>query len=121
MSGYYPWRIGLQRGAIERFQPDGLNTSIKILPQYLQEAGYNTHIVGKWHLGYCHPDYLPTNRGFHSHLGQWNHVTNYYTRKTERAPQYPDQADEMIGYDWHQNEDISYEGLGEFSTDLIAR
>lgn len=33
LTGLYPWRIGLQRGAIERYQPDGLNTSIKILPQ----------------------------------------------------------------------------------------
>ena len=45
MTGLYPWRVGMQRGAIERYQPDGLNTSIKILPQYLQEIGYNTHAV----------------------------------------------------------------------------
>ena len=45
MTGRYPWKIGMQRGAIERFQPDGLNISIKILPQYLQQAGYNTHAV----------------------------------------------------------------------------
>ena len=32
-EGLYPWRIGLQRGAIERFQPDGLNTSLKLLPE----------------------------------------------------------------------------------------
>ena len=83
MTGLYPWRIGMQRGAIERcsmsmshchsqliscslvtrFQPDGLNTSLKLLPSYLQEAGYATHAVGKWHLGYCHPSYLPTRQG----------------------------------------------------------
>lgn len=40
---------GMQRGAVERFQPDGLNTSLKILPEYLQEAGYATHAVGKVH------------------------------------------------------------------------
>ena len=83
MTGLYPWRIGMQRGAIERcsmsmshchsqlisrsvvtrFQPDGLNTSLKLLPEYLQEAGYATHALGKWHLGYCHPSYLPTRQG----------------------------------------------------------
>ena len=37
----------MQRGAVERFQPDGLNTSLKILPEYLKGAGYSTHAVGK--------------------------------------------------------------------------
>ena len=45
MTGLYPWRLGMQRGAIERFQPDGLNTSITLLPEYLQQAGYSTHLV----------------------------------------------------------------------------
>ena len=36
--------------------------------------------VGKWHLGYCKETYLPMNRGFQSFFGQYNHVTNYYTR-----------------------------------------
>ena len=45
LTGLYPWRLGMQRGAIERYQPDGLNASIRILPQYLQEAGYATHAV----------------------------------------------------------------------------
>ena len=83
MTGLYPWRLGMQRSAIARYQPVGLNTTIKILPQYLKQAGYSTHVVGKWHLGFCHPDYLPTNRGFDSHLGQWTHRVDYYNRKTE--------------------------------------
>ena len=45
LTGLYPWRLGMQRGAIERFQPDGLNTSITLLPEYLQQAGYSTHLV----------------------------------------------------------------------------
>ena len=45
MTGRYPWRLGMQRGAVERYQPDGLNASIKLLPEYLKKAGYNTHVV----------------------------------------------------------------------------
>ena len=26
-----------------------------------------------------------------------------------------------MGYDWHQNEELSYEGRGEFSPDLVSR
>jgi len=116
LTGRYAWRMGLQRGAIERYLPTGLNTSIKILPQYLKEAGYSTHLVGKWHLGYCNEAYLPTRRGFDSFFGQYNHVTNYYTRMTENK-KYTDEE----GYDLHDNEEVSYEGKGEFSTDLFTR
>merc|ERR1719347_2069332 len=66
LTGVYPWKLGMQRGAVERFQPNGLNTSYKLLPEILKEANYKTHAVrnvGKWHLGYCHKDYLPHNRG----------------------------------------------------------
>ena len=120
MTGMYPWRIGMQRGAIERFQPDGLNISLKLLPEYLQEAGYQTHLVGKWHLGYCAPEYLPTRRGFKSHFGQWNHAVNYYTRMAEFID-WPDTPRDKWGYDWHQNEEISYEGGQEFAPDLMSR
>ena len=91
---------------------------MKLLPEYLQEAGYATHAVGKWHLGYCHPDYLPTRRGFDSHVGSWQQVTNYYTRITQSKIMV-DKTKE--GYDWHHNMSISYEGQGEFSTDLVSR
>ena len=43
------FRIGLQRGAIERWQATGLNTSIKILPQFLKTAGYKNHLVRIWY------------------------------------------------------------------------
>ena len=72
--------MGRQRGAIERYQPTGLSTKYKLLPHYLKQAGYQTHAVGKWHLGYCHPEYLPNNRGFDTFFGMWQQSTHYRSR-----------------------------------------
>ena len=49
--------------------PYGLDPKEKLLPEYMKEIGYETHIVGKWHLGYCNQTYLPHNRGFDEFYG----------------------------------------------------
>ncbi|MFC6673906.1 arylsulfatase [Marinobacterium aestuariivivens] len=40
-----------------------LNTSVATLPEILHDAGYNTYMVGKWHLGRTE-DKSPAARGF---------------------------------------------------------
>lgn len=58
-------------------EPRGLPRG-KLLPEYLRELGYKTRALGKWHLGFYQEQYLPTNRGFDSHLGYWNGFVSYY-------------------------------------------
>ena len=36
----------------------------------MKEAGYDTHLYGKWHLGYCDERFRPNNRGFDTSYGQ---------------------------------------------------
>ena len=51
MTGRYPLRYGLQSFVILPEQRYGLPTDERLLPQILKDAGYETAIVGKWHLG----------------------------------------------------------------------
>lgn len=70
LSGKYPANIGVTnfigghaRGRlIDAPYIDHLPLSEKSLPQTLQEAGYHTWHVGKWHLG--GRDYYPDKHGF---------------------------------------------------------
>ena len=45
LSGRYPWRLVLQRGAIKRWQDTGLDTGVDLLPELLGQGGYSTHLV----------------------------------------------------------------------------
>ena len=59
--------------------PLGANINMTMLPAKLKQAGYATHIVGKWHEGFYQQKYLPINRGFDTSsgllLGGSNHMT----------------------------------------------
>ena len=60
MTGRYPIHTGRQSRALMPEQPDGLSTQFTLMPEYLKRLGYHTHMVGKWHLGFCNESYLPT-------------------------------------------------------------
>ncbi|XP_067685669.1 arylsulfatase B-like isoform X2 [Haliotis asinina] len=82
MSGYYPFKTGLQHLVILNNQHVCLPLNITILPQKLKELGYATHIVGKWHIGFCSWNCTPTYRGFDSFFGYYNAQEDYYTHTT---------------------------------------
>ena len=46
-----------------RFKDHTLDFKLTLMPQYLKNMGYATHIVGKWHLGYYAKAATPTARG----------------------------------------------------------
>ena len=45
-----------------------------------------THILFRWHLGFCNLRYTPTERGFDSFMGYYNGGEDYYTHEAGRGP-----------------------------------
>ncbi|MES2792952.1 MAG: arylsulfatase [Planctomycetota bacterium] len=107
MTGRYPFRYGLQSGVVKPWAQYGLPLEKRLLPQALKEAGYQTAIVGKWHLGHFQPDYLPTRRGFDHQYGHYNGALDYFAHIRDG------------GFDWHRDDKVNHdEG---YSTELIGR
>lgn len=104
MTGYYPYRVGLQHLVILPQQPVCAPGNLTFLPQRLKELGYATHMVGKWHLGFCNWSCTPTYRGFDSFLGYYNAQEDYYIRTFEYY------------YDFRDNKTLSVKQNGTYST-----
>ncbi|XP_077869529.1 arylsulfatase B-like [Saccoglossus kowalevskii] len=80
-TGYYPFKIKRQHQMLFTLEADGLSLDLKILPEMLKDVGYLTHLIGKWHLGYCKEEYLPNKRGFDSFYGWLAGGTTLYTKE----------------------------------------
>lgn len=79
MTGRYPHRYGLQTLVIPSAGTYGLATDEWLLPQELKEAGYQTAIIGKWHLGHADRKYWPRQRGFDYQYGPLLGEIDYFT------------------------------------------
>lgn len=68
LTGRYPVRTGLARNVLYPFSTYGIDASEVTLPELLRSAGYDTWMVGKWHLGHV-PEAWPTRHGFDHFFG----------------------------------------------------
>lgn len=85
LTGRFPAMVGVP--GVIRTRPDQnwgyFDPSARTMPQILGQAGYNTALIGKWHLGLETPN-LPTERGFgffHGFLGDM--MDDYYSHLRE--------------------------------------
>jgi arylsulfatase A-like enzyme len=90
MTGRYPLTIGMQYGMVGSVAEWGMPLDEITIGEVLKENGYTTHMLGKWHLGYFSPLFLPTARGFDSWIGYANGENYYWSKK---LPDYPKNSD----------------------------
>jgi arylsulfatase A-like enzyme len=81
LTGRYPLTVGMQTGVVAGYTPWGLNLNEETIAEVLSDAGYATHIIGKWHLGHHSPRYLPTARGFDTFVGYLDGDNYYYSKR----------------------------------------
>ena len=92
----------------------GLGLDEKLISNYFQNAGYKTHLVGKWHLGHFAKKYTPTRRGFDTFYGYYNGLVDYYSFEFIQGGFEP-------GYDFRRNLNVNYDTKnGTYATDLFT-
>lgn len=106
MTGRYPMRYGLQTAVIPQGHNYGLPIDELLLPQALKDAGYETAIIGKWHLGHADPKYWPKQRGFDYAYGPLIGEIDYFTHKVDGKT------------DWFRNNEVVEED--GYSTTLLG-
>jgi len=68
LTGRYPVRTGMAHQVLFVDDTHGLPLEEVTIAEMLKPMGYQTAIIGKWHLGHT-PTYWPTNQGFDYYYG----------------------------------------------------
>ena len=78
MTGRDPMRLGVAYGVIMPWHTNGIHPDEHFMPQSFQAAGYQTAMVGKWHLGHAQMTYHPNRRGFDHFYGHLHTEVGYF-------------------------------------------
>jgi arylsulfatase A-like enzyme len=116
----YQYRL---RGALEepissRSKGDprlGLPPEIPTLPSLLRDAGYNTGLVGKWHLGYP-PSFGPQRSGYDEFFGIMAGGVDYFTHCSSKGDH-----DLYLGEDEHMEVGYLTDIFSQRAVDYIDR
>ncbi|MGI9288789.1 MAG: arylsulfatase B [Pseudomonadales bacterium] len=78
MTGRNAFRLGIAYATIMPWSNNGVHPEERFMPQAFKEAGYQTAMFGKWHLGHAQETYHPNQRGFDHFYGHLHTEVGFY-------------------------------------------
>jgi arylsulfatase A-like enzyme len=100
--------LGIAYDQIHPWYNSGLAPDTTTIADAFRAAGYQTALVGKWHLGHTQEHQLPNAQGFDHFWGHLHTNTDYYTHEREGARDL-------------QENGVSVHEPGQYLTDLEER
>ena len=107
MTARDPMKLGTIYAGFQPWQNGGVSPEEHFMPQSFHAAGYQTAMIGKWHLGHTFEPLVPTSRGFDHFFGHLNTQVDYYDYTVAK------------GYDLQEN-GTSVQRPETYATDLHA-
>ncbi len=105
MTGRDPMKLGSAYAGFQPWQNGGVSPEEHFMPESFQAAGYQTAMVGKWHLGHTIEPLVPNARGFDHFFGHLNTQVDFYEHTVAK------------GYDLQEN-GKSIKREGTYLTDV---
>ena len=68
---------------------NGIPRNMTVISAKMKEAGYATHQVGKWHVGFATSDHTPKGRRFDTSFGYFNAANDYFNETIFRCNNTP--------------------------------
>jgi arylsulfatase A-like enzyme len=100
LTGRDPIRMGLAFEQVNPWDNAGVPSNEHFMPESFKAAGYQTAMVGKWHLGHTIETFHPNARGFDYYYGHLNTAIDYFAHTRRK------------GVDWQRNgetiEEVGY-------------
>jgi arylsulfatase A len=91
LTGRYPKRSNLHEAVLFPYSNGGLSAKEYTMAEMLNEVGYSTSCIGKWHLGHK-AEFMPNKQGFDHFYGvpYSNDMDNYYYKRNDfQSPPLP--------------------------------
>jgi arylsulfatase B/arylsulfatase I/J len=97
ITGRYTIRTGISHHCYTTMT--GLPKNERLLPKAMKDAGYETWLTGKWHLGFSETYMIPSERGFDHTYGFYNACIDAFNHTQGGGGC---SADSCKGLDWHR-------------------
>lgn len=123
MTGRYPHEYGAQFNLPPNSETIGKGIPLEetFISKVLQESGYYTGIVGKWHLG-ANPEFHPNQRGFDDFYGFLGGGHNYHPEQYEAR--YAAEKEKGTKVIWDYLKPLEHNGVEvhpkEYLTDALS-
>lgn len=78
MTARDPIKLGAAYAGFQPWQNGGVSPEEHFMPESFKAAGYQTAMVGKWHLGHTLEPLVPNSRGFDHFVGHLNTQIDFF-------------------------------------------